>query len=384
MSLINPEFASMKAIVLLCAAMTASCSPSVSEGGAVMDPDDPLPRTQNSAPENIPGITTHYGSVEVEPGIRLRTLITLPEGVQGRLHPLLFTQWVSCGSIELGDRGGSMLATLARESGLALVRVERAGSGDSQGAGCDKLDYDTEVDHYINAFTALLGSEFIDPSRIYVLGQSLGATTAPLVAGALQAGGFDVVAIAVQGGGALTHYERMLNFDRFYLERRPEAVPVDRIHEEMRARAQFHVEYLIKGRHPDDVAEDSPAMAAVRGDVRGLAENDHYGRPFAWHQQAANRDFLAAWSRLEADVLVIFNEFDQFETKRGHELIVDTVNRVRPGTAKFVEQKGLGHSGWRFTTTEEAYADETGVPEPLTTAAVLIDWFRSSQDEVAR
>ena len=30
-------------------------------------------------------------------------------------------------------------------------------------------------------------------------------------------------------------------------------------------------------------------MAAVAADVRGLTEGRHYGRPFAWHQQAAQR-----------------------------------------------------------------------------------------------
>jgi len=366
-------------IALFCSGAVASCSPAASQSRAVVDPDDPLPRADERTLENLPGLVTHYSSVEVDPGIRLRTLITVPEDELGPLKPLLFTQWVSCGSIEFGDGDGGMLATLAKETGLALVRVDRAGAGDSQGPGCDQLDYNTEVEHYTKAFAALLGSDLIDPSQVFVYGASLGSTTAPLIADALQSDGFDIAAIAVQGGGALTHYERMLNFDRLYLERRPEAVSRDQIHDEVNARAQFHVEYLIKGRHPDEVAADSPGMAAVRSDIRGLEDDNHYGRPFAWHQQAAHRDFLAAWSRLDANVLVIFNEFDQFETKRGHKLIADTVNRLRPGSADFVVQKGLGHSSWRFSTIEEAYAYEAGVSETATTGVVLVDWFKSQQ-----
>ncbi|MEM8659796.1 MAG: hypothetical protein AAGF35_02820 [Pseudomonadota bacterium] len=149
-----------------------------------------------------------------------------------------------------------------------------------------------------------------------------------------------IAGVVVQGGGGLTHFERMLHFDRFYLERRPELVDPDSIHEEMNARAIFHTEYLIKGRHPDDIAQDNARMEAVREDVRGLDSNDHYGRPFAWHQQAAQQNSLAAWAELDADVLVVFHEFDQFETRHGHELIVDTVNRQRPGTATFVLHEG--------------------------------------------
>ena len=47
-----------------------------------------------------------------------------------------------------------------------------------------------------------------------IYGSSLGSTTAPLVAQ-----GKKVAGIIVQGGGAVTYLERMINFDRLYLER---------------------------------------------------------------------------------------------------------------------------------------------------------------------
>ena len=348
--------------------------------------DDPLARADDRPLEQIPGVVTAYGSAQTSDGVRLRTLIAVPEGTTAPLNPLLFTQWVSCGSIEYRTGSGAreILATLARESGLALVRVDRAGAGDSEGPTCDELDYDTEVQHYIDAFDQVLKSGLVDPSAVYLYGSSLGATTAPLVADALQSRGYDIAGIAVQGGGALTHFERMLTFDRLYLERRPDAVAPEAVHDEMRARARFHVEYLINGRDPDDVAADGPEMAAVRADVRGLGEADQYGRPFAWHQQAARRNFLAAWARVEAPVLVIFNTFDQFETRAGHALIVDAVNRLRPGTATLVEQPGVGHSNRRFDSLETAYAGEGGEPVWDETAATLADWFQARRRQAAR
>lgn len=369
MTLTTPPMAGAAAALILALAAPACAAES---GGLAAD--DPLARKDDRPLESIEGFATHYGSVEAAPGVRLRTLITIPDGAETPLKPLLFTQWVSCGSVEM-RRATSDLATLARDSGLALVRVERAGSGDSEGPACSDLDYDTEVEHYISAFSQLLDHPRIDPSNIYVYGSSLGSTTAPLVAAALQEGGRNIAGVIVQGGGALTHYERMLNFDRFYLERRPDAVAPAAIHAEMNSRAQFHAEYLIKGRHPDEIAKDNAVTAGVRADVRGLEADNHYGRPFAWHQQAAQRNFLAAWAALDADVLVIFNEYDQFETLHGHRLIVDTVNRLRPGAATLVVQQGLDHSSWRFDSLEAAYADETGVPEAETTARAILDWL---------
>jgi pimeloyl-ACP methyl ester carboxylesterase len=327
----------------------------------------------------MPGVTPYTHIVEVADGSRLQATITLPEGSSTPRHPLLFTQWVSCGSLEYRENSNALevLAALARESGLALVRVERSAL-EGSGPACEALDYDTELAHYVEAFTQLLDDERIDASRVYVYGSSLGSTMAPLVAVELQERGFDIAGLVVQGGGAVTYYERMLNFDRNYLERRPDEVRLADIHDEMRLRAKFQYEYLVAGRHPDEVAEDSPDMARIRNDILGMDESDHYGRPFAWHQQAARHNFLAAWARVDAPVLVIFNAFDQFESRHGHQLIAEMVNRLRPGTATFVERPNIGHSDNRYETIDDAYAWRDGAPAWQESARIMIDWLRDS------
>ena len=329
------------------------------------------------AAESMPGVDSHYRVVELADGARLQSIITLPEGDPSPRHPLLFTQWVSCGSLEYREGANSheLLAALARDSGLALVRVERTAL-EGSGPTCEGLDYETELAHYVAAFTELLDDGRIDASRVFVYGSSLGSTTAPLVALELQDSGFDIAGIMVQGGGAVTYLERMLNFDRIYLERRPDAVSPADIHDEMLLRTKFQYEYLIDKRHPDDVAGTSPEMARIRKDVLGMDETNHYGRPFSWHQQAASRNFLAAWAQLDAQVLVVFNAFDQFEARHGHKLIADMVNRVRPGTATFVERPNIGHSDNRYATIEDAYAWRDRTPAWQESADIMTKWLR--------
>lgn len=329
------------------------------------------------AAESIPGVTSHYRVVEVGDGSHLQSIITLTDGDASPRPPLLFTQWVSCGSLDYrqGSNASELLAALARDSGLALVRVERTAL-DGSGPTCENLNYDTEVAHYIDAFTKLMEDDRIDANRVYLYGSSLGSTTAPLVAAQLQDAGFNIAGIVVQGGGAVTYYERMFNFERIYLERRPEDVAPSDIHEEMLLRAKFQWEYLIEARHPDNVARDSAGMSRIRSDILGMGQTDHYGRPFAWHQQAARHNFLAAWARLDAPVLVIFNTFDQFETRHGHKLIADTVNRLRPGTATYVERPNIGHSDNRFASIEEAYTQRGGSPAWQESAEIITTWLR--------
>lgn len=334
-----------------------------------------LARNADRPLESIPGVASHYGMVETSDGARLRTIITTLENAETRPHPLLFTQWVSCGSIEFRS-DQNILARLAQRSGLALMRVERSSDGDSVGPACNELDYNTEVAHYIEAYSVLLNDERVDPSKVYVYGSSLGSTTAPLVAKALQDEGHDIAGVVVQGGGAETYYERMLTFDRLYLERRPQEVSPEEVHDELVARAKFHYEYLINDREPDDIANDSETMAAVRSDVLGMGDTDHYGRPFTWHQQAAKRNFLGAWAAINAPVLVIFNEFDQFEMQYGADVIVNTVNRLRPGTATLVVQQNIGHSNYRYADAVTAYPREGGEPAWEQTTDVIVEWLK--------
>ena len=330
-----------------------------------------LPRKGNKPLVALPGLQTEYGSVRTSEGARLRTILTRPAGASSRLPAIMLIQWVSCGSVDFAATRQNELRQIADRSGMVFVRVERSGDGDSEGVPCAELDYDTEVRHYREAFDQIAGHAWIDPGRILLFGSSLGATVAPLVAE-----GKKVAGIAVQGGGAVTYLERMINFDRIYLERSGKYSP-DRIDAEMKRRIPFHVEYLLNGKTPEQVEREQPDLKGVWQSIRGGAEAPpHYGRPYAWHQQAANKDFLAAWTRIQAPVLVIHGEYDQFEPRHGHQLIADTLNRLRPGSATFVGVPQADHGMKIYASAEDAYADRNGDARPDLLSKPLVEWAR--------
>jgi pimeloyl-ACP methyl ester carboxylesterase len=310
-----------------------------------------LPRKDAKALISLPGLETEYGEFRTSEGIRLRTILTRPAGTGERLPAILLAQWVSCGSLDFAGDSQSQLRQIAARSGMVLVRIERSGTGDSEGPSCSTLDYDTEVRNYREAFDHIAKHIWVDPSKIIIFGNSLGATTAPLIAE-----GKSVAGVVVQGGGALTYLERMIHFDRIYLERSGKYSPAQ-IQEEMTRRIPFHVEYLVNGNTPGEIERARPDLAGVWQSIRGGADAPpHYGRPYAWHQQAAKRDFLEAWTKVRAPVLVFYGQYDQFETRHGHKLIVDTVNKIRPGMARFVELPGADHELEFYASAEDAYA----------------------------
>ena len=330
-----------------------------------------LPRKDNRPLQALAGLETEYGSVATSEGLRLRTILTRPAGATQPMPAILLAQWVSCGSVDVPADRPSLLRDIAEQAGMVFVRVERAGTGDSEGPACSALDYDTEVRHYREALARLARHRWIDPDRIVIFGNSLGATTAPLIAE-----GRKLAGIVVQGGGAVTYLERMINFDRFYLERSGRYRP-EQIHEEMVKRIAFHVEYLLGRKTPERIAGERPDLAGVWQTIRGGAEAPpHYGRPYAWHWQAASKDFLQAWTRVEARVLVIHGEYDQFEPRHGHQLIADTLNRLRPGSATFVQIPRADHELELYASAEDAYAYRDPEVRRELWLRPMLDWVR--------
>jgi pimeloyl-ACP methyl ester carboxylesterase len=347
--------------------LAATASSGLAEVGLVGD----LPRKAGKPLTDLPGLQTEYGLVRTSEGTRLRTILTRPAGSTAKLPAILLAQWVSCGSVDFGPASQSELKMIAKLSGMVFIRVERSGDGDSEGVPCSELDYDTEVRHYREAFEQLARHAWVDPERMIVWGSSLGSTTAPLIAQ-----GKKVAGIAVQGGGAVTYLERMINFDRIYLERSGKYAPAQ-IQEEMSKRIPFHVEYLVNGKTPKQVERERPDLQGVWASIRGGAEAPpHYGRPYAWHQQAAKKDFLEAWTNIQAPVLVIHGEYDQFEPEHGHRLIVDTLNKLRPGSATFIQISKADHSIDVYASAEDAYANRNGKRSRELLAQPIVDWAK--------
>ena len=324
------------------------------------------------AKEQAQGLQTQSHVVRTSDGSLLRSYITRPVGTKTRLPVILVTQWVSCGSIRLDNSGPffDVLRDVAVNSGHAMVRVERSANGDSVGPRCHQLDYNTEVQHYREAFLQMLDHDWVDPTNVTLFGLSLGSTTASLLADLPH-----VQRIVVSGGGGLSYFERMVDFDRLgftfgqdgHLHLADAGVMADHI--------RFQYRYLMAGESPDQLIQE-PAMAAVWERMRGTQDGTHYGRPYRWHQQAAQHDFLAAWSKFSGQVLVVYGAYDQFESARGHQAIAQQRNAMQPGSARYHELPQTGHIFHRYATRADALAFNGGVNVADDASAVILDWLR--------
>jgi dienelactone hydrolase len=331
-----------------------------------------LPRRDGAHEEAHPGIEIEYGALAVEGGIRLRTILTRPEGVE-RPPVILFVQWLSCDTVEIRpDRDNGwlqMMRGVVRESGWAVMRTDKRGVGDSEGGPCSALDYETELADHQAALAALTERDDVDTQRIVVFGASMGSRMASQVA----AGAPGIVGVLGWGGGSKTWFERMLAFSRNAMEvggSDPAGIAT-----RMKQHQAFYTQYLLEGLNPPAIIEADPAMSEVWSDIIGTSADAHYGRAFAFHQQAQQADWTAAWGQIDVPVLVVMGEYDWFENRAGHETVARIVSQRRMGLGRFEFIPQMDHHFTLFPDAGAAFRDEGGRGDASPFLEITLSWL---------
>jgi pimeloyl-ACP methyl ester carboxylesterase len=138
--------------------------------------------------EHFDHATVLYDFVTNSRGQKLRTFVTHPNNINGKVPAIFFVGWLSCDSMESPDPNtvdgfGILLRRLIDQSGYATVRMDKPGVGESQG-DCANADFESEMSGWQAAFDAMSKYDFIDLDRIFVAGLSNGGGFSPLARGA--------------------------------------------------------------------------------------------------------------------------------------------------------------------------------------------------------
>jgi pimeloyl-ACP methyl ester carboxylesterase len=326
-------------------------------------------RTQQ---EQHPGVTTTYDTLTLRDGTKLQTIVTRPERRTDELPAILFVQWLSCDSVAIStnprDGWSAMLARIVRESGALVWRTEKRGIGGSEG-DCASMDYDTELADHREALRELMRRPDVDPQRVVIFGGSIGGTYAPLLAADV-----DVAGVMVWGAGATTWAERTLKFERNALELG--GSDPAKLQQEMSSRLQFLDRYLLQALTPQQIAKEDPTLGATWAKIIGTSADAQYGRPFTFHQQAHRANWAGAWSRVKAPVLVLYGEYDWFESADAASLITRIVNAEAPGAGTLQIVPGMNHHFTIFPTQEAAFKEKEGRVDPGPAVDVMLRWLK--------
>jgi pimeloyl-ACP methyl ester carboxylesterase len=301
---------------------------------------------QNDHPrEHFDHATVLYDWVINSRGEKLRTFVTRPNDLKGKVPTIFIVGWLSCDTMETPkadeqDGFGMLMRRLIDESGYATIRMDKPGVGESQGV-CAKADFDSEISGWRAAFTAMAKYDFIDLDRVFVVGLSNGGGFSPLAANRPVRG-----YISCSSWGR-TWYEHMLEHERRRLTAAGKSP--EEVNSAVKGFTDFYDLYLLKGLSPGEAIAQHTEWKNLWYD----ASEGQYGRPAAFYQQLQALNLGEVWQKVDAPVLVIRGSNDGIMSRADSEAIAQIVNQEHPGHARYLEIDGMAHD----LTIQEKFAE---------------------------
>ncbi len=285
--------------------------------------------------ENFPGVEYTYDYVRNYKGQRLRTIVTRPTNAPRKVPAIFVVGWLSCDSCEypLGPGSGmdQLLAYLVKDSGFAVVRMDKPGVGDSEGV-CAEADFKSEITGFQAAFKSIEKYSFIDRDRVAVVGLSNGGGFAPLAVAPDSVKGFVAV-----GSWGRTWYEHMLAIER--QSRIARGIAPAKINSDLKDLVEFYRLYLIEKQTPKQILASHAEWKRLWND----GETTQYGRPAAFYQQLQELNLGETWAAVNVPVLVLRGEYDWIMPREDGYAIVESVN-TKASLAEYVELPRATHS----------------------------------------
>jgi len=293
-----------------------------------------------------------YGQVR-SGDARLRTIITRPR-VAGRRPGVLLIQGLGCFTVDNPIGAPTdyqrILYELTRR-GFVTLRVDKPGTGDSEGGPCLDSDFEQVLDGYRQGLAALKELEYVDEDRVFIFGHSMGGIIGPLLAAETPVRG-----LVVYGTTARTWIEYTLENTRrqAQLSRNDHA----EIEQQIRDDTAFMAALYVAGKSPDAIVADHPELATTV--TRQITRGKYmYGRHYKFFQQLYGKPLAASWAKCGARVLALWGESDFISAGPDHQLIADIVNRANPGYGTYRALPGVDH-WFKRAATPEATAASAG------------------------
>lgn len=300
---------------------------------------------------------------EVKTGDQLlRSIITKPKK-SGKLPAVLFIQGIGCNTydspMDTGRAEIQVLNQMAR-NGYVIMRVDKSGMGDSKGVPCDKLDFNTELEGYKQAFASMQKLPYVDPQNCFVFGHSMGGVMAPLVAKSA-----NIKGIAVYGTMGVNFMEYWMNTRKTIAKAyKLNAIETDDYMKEqcecasMLLAAKMKKEEILK---INKECEDALNVLLLRD--------------YEYWYQLYNVNTPKSWSEYAGKVLAMWGNVDFITSKEEHLKVTEVVNTFHPGNGTYAEVNEAGHA----FQTAESYAEAKNDPGPYNreVGKVLVNWLKT-------
>jgi dienelactone hydrolase len=302
--------------------------------------------------ESHPGLVTRYGEAPAG-SFALRTISVAPPG-DGPFPTVVFLQGYAAATVErpaaapASDALGPLVAALARR-GLCVWRTEKRGVGDSDGPPSADASFDDETDDHAAGLRAAMAAPWVDRARVTLLGHSLGALHAPLVAARM--GG--VRAMALYGAGALPWLDYVAeNTRRQCALSGMDAAKTDEL---VAAHLRFSRAVLFEGRSAREVLDADRALDAHHESLGVGDEGRLNGRSVDYWRGVAACEVAAPLVAAGLPTLALWGSSDWLTSRAEHVTLARIVGDAHAGLGAFEEVTGADHGFFAHATPEHSF-----------------------------
>ncbi|MBF8965152.1 alpha/beta fold hydrolase [Pontibacter sp. FD36] len=299
--------------------------------------------------ETDPNAEVRYGEVPLPDNRYARSILKKLKG-KGRFPTIFFVQGYGCSSLDnlpAEDPQRQLIDGLVAR-GYAVFRMDKPGSGDSQGSKpCTEIGYQEELEAFTAGLKLLKQDPAVDPENVFLFGHSLGGNTAPLMAAQEKVKG-----LMVYGITGKPWFEYLLEV---YRDQRTllgaDYVQVD---QDMRTVVPLLYEFMILKKTPEELAKNPAYRTALENIMDYDGQGHLYGRHYTFLQDLQDLPMSQAWRDANAYTLAIYGEADVAALDpSGAQLVVNLVNSYHPGKATFELLPRTDHGFMEVGTMQE-------------------------------
>ncbi len=246
------------------------------------------------------------------------------------------------------------------EAGFVTVRIEKEGMGDNRGRNCYDKDYGfiREKENYLAGIKSLAKFDFIDSSRLYLIGHSIGGIIAPFVAKEVDIKG--IIAVNTVGRSWLKY--EVENYKRQLL-----LAGSSNIKQKVKLREICLEEFFFSNKGYKD-------LVARRA---GCKEQIRYPISPKYIKEVAQLNIESAWQGLDVPSLVVYGQSD-FVTSLEDVQHIAKISKK----AKLLKLEGMDHFLLSAKDQKESFfrmkkGESSSFHVPL--VKVLSQWVKSNE-----
>ncbi len=270
----------------------------------------------------------------------LRVITRKPRG-KNNMPAILVISGYNCGSIENYSKSynGPLMAAW-NKAGFTVVTIEKSGVGDSDGcAPCTEVDLATDIESFDAGYRYMEQLPFVDKTRLFIWGHSMGGTIAPEVAKRHSPKGVVVFASVFRP------------WNEFLLEMHRVQKPLlenftyQQTEKFVREIQPVYSAFFNEKKTPKEIIDSEKYSTEAKQELGYKpGSNDMWGRHWRFWQQLDSINLAESWKQVNCRVLIIHGGADYEQCSSVEPALTQkTVNEAHPNTATMVTIPDLDH-----------------------------------------